>query len=319
MNFKRITASLLALLVIVGMVAGGAIAAFDTETSTTATTSDVSGASNTVTAYWGNSSQTLYTEIQNSSTSNLTLELSPAQAGVDYVAYSNASPVETDATNGHYAWNVSYDELDVPRDADGGTYNLTVVNDSGGVVEETEVTFQTDASANQDSVVAVTDGAGTDAAALSNLVADRLTIENKADNGFWSGFGIWGSDNGTDVATFSAYTTVNSSSSDVTVKLANQSTADAYAAAAEDYEDGEWIKGMTVYVDGEPKKVYKGSTPDGENSSAVYSKSSDTLTVSLDQNKTIRTVSVRSTAGEKFGFWELQEAFGWGQAFSLWA
>lgn len=317
MNHNRFTAPLMALMLLVTAVAGAGVAAaaFDTETTTTTTTSDVSGASNTLTIDWGNSSEPIYVETDGvtDAGSDLTLELSPAQKGVDYVAYSNGSAETVDATNGHFAWTITHDEIsEIPRDANGGLYNLTVRNaTSGAVVEQTEVDLQTAAGASDDAYLAVTDDAN---GAMTNLVSDRLTLESK-DSGFFSGLAFWSSDNSStpQVATWSGYTTVNGTASDVVVDLENSSTADAYSSAASDYEDGEWIRGTTMWINGVPHKVYLNEVPDDANgTTVVYSDSSDRITSDLagSEYENVQTVSLRATAGSGYGFGEVWSNFG---------
>jgi hypothetical protein len=321
MHGKRYTAAITALLLLFAAV-GGAVAAFDTETTDTSTTSDVSGATNTVTADWLNASESLYVETDGvADPANVSLELSPAEKGVDYVAYTNASPDVTNSTAGHAAFNVSYDELDIPRDADGATYNLTVRNESGDAVEQTEVTFQSADGANEDSVIAVTDDAGTVGSANIPLVADRLELEDKSGGLFsMSTLAFWSSssdDSDTpQIATWSGYTTTNSSASEIRVDLENASTSDAYADAAGDAESGDWVRGMTMWVNGVPQKVYYGSAPDDVDENAttvVYKESSDSLVIDTGENlDTSRTVNIRSTAGSGYGGGEIISNFGWG-------
>jgi hypothetical protein len=258
-------------------------------------------------------------DAENASTSNLTLELTPAEAGVDYLAYTNSSPDTVDGTNGHYSFEVSYDELDtLPRDSNGAQYNATIVDDSGNVVVETEVTFNTAANASEDAYMAVTGDANSDGAALTNLVADTTEFET-TDSGFFDGLASmvsFGSestnDSAPDVATFSGFTTVNGSNSDVIVQLTNESTQDAYANEAAAYEDGEWIKGMTATLNGVPYRVYKDSAPSDANGTVVvYDSSADQLEISLGEEfERTSTVSIRSSGGSGYGFGALWSNFG---------
>jgi uncharacterized protein YxeA len=323
---NRKIAVLMTVLVALAGAAGAATAAdWDTETTDTTTTSDWSGTSNTATADWGNASDSVYLETDGAANENLTLELTPAEAGVDYVAYTNSSPDTVDDTNGHYSFAVSYGELDtLPRDSSGATYNATIYNDSGGVVADTQVTFNTAANASEDAYMAVTADANSDGAALTNLVADTTEFEENS-GGVFSGLAsmfTFGSedtnDSAPDVATFSGFTTVNGSNSDVIVQLTNESTQDAYANEAADYEDGDWIKGMTATVNGVPFKVYKNSAPDGVNGTVVvYNADADQLEISLGEEfDRTSTVSIRSSGGSGYGFGALWSNFGVQAAFS---
>lgn len=313
-NTKRIAAVLASVLLLSAAAGAAAAVSFDSETTTTSTQSDVSGSSTTVTAHWGNSSDALYVETDGATTSDLKLELTPAQSGVDYVAYSNTTPDTVNDSNGHYAFNVTYAELDdIPRAYSGATYNLTVYNASNDTaILETEVTFSTASGASENAHMAVTDDAGTDGAAKTDLVADRLTLE-AADEGILGALSM--DDNETQIATWSGYTTVNGTDSDVVIHLANSSTADAYSEAATDYESGEWIQESTIWINGVPHKVYKGEVPDDVESSettVVYDSSADTVTADLngDEYENVQTVSVRSTANKGYGFGELWSNFG---------
>lgn len=311
MNHKRIAAPLMALLLLVTAVAGGAAAAsFDSETTTTTTESDISGTSTSVDFYPGNSSKSIYVETDGASTSNLTLELSPAQEGVDMVAYSNDSAATEDATNGHYSWTVTHDELsDLPRTADGGVYTAEVVADNGTVVSSTELDLQT--VDDQDAFLAVA-SAGSDGA-MTSLVSDELTLESQ-DAGFLGG--LFGSES-TDIATWSGYTEVNGSQSDVSVLLENGTTADAYSSTSADAEDGEWIRGSTMWVNGMPHKVYKNEAPEGANgTTVVYDNSTEQVDMNLgEEYDDTQTLSLRATAGDGYGFGEVWSNFGVGDAF----
>jgi len=327
---NRKIAVVMALLVAVSGVAGiGAAAAgtWDTETTDTGTESDWSGTTNTETADWGNASESIYLETDGAENENLTLELTPAQAGIDYVAYTNSSPDVVDDVNGHYSFEVSYGELsDLARDADGAEYNATIYNESGDVVDETEVTFNTAEGANEDAYMVVSDSSGSDAAALTNLVADTAEFES-TDDGFFSGLaGVFSfgssSENESDapdVATVSGFTTINGTNSDVYVSLENESTQGAYANAAEDSEDGEWIRSMTVYVNGVPQKVYMNEAPDGVNgTTVVYDANADQLKISPgEEYESISQLSIRSSAGDGYGFGETWTNFGVWDAFGL--
>jgi hypothetical protein len=325
MKLTKLTTSLVALMLLTAAVSGAAAAAsFDDESTTTTTTSDVSGASTTVTFYPGNSSKTLFVETDGATSStadNLTLELTPVQSGVNYTVYENTSADTLDATNGHYSFNVSHDELsDVPRDYQGGTYTLTVENSSQEILS-TEVTLSTASDASEDAYVAVVDE-GSDGA-MTSAVSDQLSIKTK-DAGLFSlsalSFGsLSGDDNSTDssesnISTWSAYTTVNGTNSDVIVTLANSSASESYQSVASDYEDGDWMLESTMTVNGVPHKVYKGSAPDSVNgTTVVYKESSDTVEIDLkgDTYEDVRTVNLRATAGSGYGFDGLWSNFGY--------
>lgn len=308
--------AIFAVLLMLGSMIGGAAAAvaWDTETTTTTTTSDISGTSNTVTYYAGNSGQSVYSEVTSAqSGTNYTLQVSPAQSGVDYIAYENASAATP--ASGHRAWNVSHAELDIPRDINGGTYNVTVINESDGSKElTTEVTLSTaDSVENPKAVMALTEQTTDDGAAMTHLVADRLELSSKSP-GWGAEIVSLGGANETTVATWSGYTTVNGTNTPVEVRLANSSSAEAYADAAESYDDGDWIRESTIFINGVPHKVYKNQAPEDHNGTAVvYNQNADKLEISTAgaEYENVSTLQLRGAAGEKYGFGELWSNFGW--------
>jgi hypothetical protein len=326
---NRKIAVLMALFVAISGMAGAAAAAsWDTETADTTSESDWSGASNTVTADWGNASESVYLETDGASSSNLTLELTPATNGLDYVAYSNSSPDTVDDANGHYSFEVSYGELEeLPRDTDGATYNATIYNSSGNVVDETEVTFNTAANASGDAYMIVADSSGTDEAALTNVLADTAEFDSSS-GGLFSGLAgmlSFGSEStndseAPDVATVSGFTTINGTNSDVYLSLENESTQGAYANAADDHEDGEWITSMTMFANGVPQKVYKNEAPDDANgTTVVYDADADQLKISPDEEyESISQLSIRSSGGDGYGFGATASNFGIFDAFGTW-
>lgn len=327
-SIRKVLTALVALTVLTTAVGGVmAAATWDSETTTTSTQSDVTGSTTSIDVYYGDSSNATYFEVDGASTSNLTLEITPAENGVDYLVYQNKTPDTVNSANGHYAWNVSHDELaDAPRDVDGASYDVRVINQSSGneVLNSTGVTFN-QANSDAKAVMVVTNATTDDAAAMTNLVADRLTISEK-DGGL---FGVKASDlnpfsseeNASDsVATWSGYTTVDGTNTTVEVVMDNSSAADAYDAAAEDTESGEWMTGATLFVNGIPHKVYDSSAPDdADGTTVVYDPDSDTLSVDTEGEdyQDVRTLSLRGTGNEGYKFGELVSNFGYGAAFDV--
>lgn len=333
---SRFASLALALLLVVSSMGLGAAIAWDDETTNTPTTSDVTTTSTTEQYYPGNDSHALYVEVTGANTSNLTLELSPA--GLDYVAYANASADETDATNGHYAWNVSHAELDdLPRDVEGGEYDVVVRNDSGDELLSQTVTFDQQAQNDKTSAIIAVIGGDSSTLSTTNLVADRLEISSKETGLFGYNVASFWSDNPDEinVSTWSGSTVVDGANTSVAVNLENSTAADSYDAAAEDLDDGEWMTTSTVFVDGIPLKVYKNEhdpeeddstfsfgEDDSENESyAVYDVDADSLEIHTNGEDFAdsRTLSVRGGAGEGYDFGELWSNFGVTSALgSLW-
>lgn len=305
---------------LVASVAGGAAAAiaWDTETTSTSTTSDFDGTTTSLTVYHGDATNSTYFEVDGATTSNLTLQLTPAENGVDYVAYSNDTVDTENSSAGHYSWTVTHDELDdIPRDVEGGEYHVQVLNDTGSVLLN-DTTTLTNGNATPKAVMVVTEQATNDGAAMTNLVADRLSVKDK-DVGFFAGLSLPFSSSDENestpkVTTWSGYTTVNGSETVVDVRMDNTSTADSYDEAAADVESGEWMTDSTIFVNGVPHKVYKGEAPSDLNgTSVVYTPSSNTLTIdtSGEDYQDVRTLQLRGAAGESYGFGEMWSNFGY--------
>lgn len=312
----RKTLAVLVAITVLASGAGAAAIAWDTETTNTATTSDISGATTTVTFHPTDNTKTIYAEVSGASTANLTLELSPATAGVDHVAYSNATPDTEDATNGHYSFTISHDELaEVPRESTGATYNVSIINeDTDAEVLTTEIVLNSDGVNEQRAIISVADdSADGDASALTPLVADRLDLETESA-GWANTLNVFSDANDTDVATWSGYTTVNGTNSTVTVKMDNSTAASAYDAAAEDRDDGEALKLSTVSINGIPHLVYNDEEPEDYPTDATlvtYDDTNDELTIELgDEYENVSTVNVRSTGGAGYSFSEAWSNFG---------
>ncbi|WP_255149778.1 hypothetical protein [Halorarius halobius] len=321
-KIRRVLAALAVAMLLTSAVGAGAAAiAWDTSgTDATTTTSDVDTTTTSIDVYYGDSGNSTWFEVKNATTDNLTLRITPAQDGVDYVVYENTSAETTDATNGHYAFNVSHDELgDAPRDVDGASYDVQVINQTSGdeVLNATGVTFS-NAGDDPKAVMIVTDETTENGAAMTSLVADRLTIEEK-ESGFLgvssSDLAFWSDDeNDSDsVATWSGYTTVDGTNTTVDVVMDNSSAADAYDAAADSTESGEWMTGATIFVNGIPHKVYDTEAPeDAEGTTVVYNPDSDTLTVnpSGEDYEEVRTLNIRGTGNSGYAFGTMWSAFG---------
>lgn len=311
-KLRQICAVFAALILLTSAVGGAAAIAWDTETTNTTTTSDVDGTTTSLDVYHGNSTKTTHFEVSGASTSNLTLRMSPAADGVDYVAYSNSSADELDATNGHYGWDVSHDELaDLPRSVSGGEYDVEIINEDNGneVLNATTITFN-QANSDKKAIMVLTQDTTDNGAAMTHLVADRLEHSEESAGFLASLSGA----NDTTTATWSGYTTVDGDNTTVDVRMENSTTADAYSSAASDYDDGDWIRESTIFLNGIPHKVYKNEAPsDAEGTTVVYKSSSDKLVVSPsgEHYQDVRTLQMRGAAGQSYGFGELWSNFGY--------
>ena len=317
-DLSKFGALVAALLLLTSAVGGAAAIAWDTETTNTTTTSDVDGSTTSLDVYHGDSTNATYFEVSGASTENLTLEITPAEDGVDYVAYANSSAATEDATNGHYSWNVSHDELeDLPRDVDGETYDVVIRNSSNDneVLNATSITVN---NGNQDpkAVMVLTNDTTESAAAKTPLVADRLEISSESPGLLsLSTVDPFSNESETTIASWDGYTTVNGSNTTVEVHMDNSSSADAYSSAAEEYQDGEWVQESTVWINGIPHKVYLNQVPDDvsdDETTVVYDSSADELVIDMDgeEYQDVQTVQMRGGAGEAYAFGELWSNFG---------
>lgn len=319
-SIRKILAAVVSLAVLTMAVGAGAAAiAWDTETTSTATTSDVDGTTTSIDVYYGDSGNSTYFEVDGATTSNLTLRITPSQDGVDYLVYENTTADTVNASAGHYAFNVSHNELaDAPRDVDGASYDVQIINQSSGseVLNATGVTFN-QTQADKKAVMVVTNDTTDNGAAMTPLVADRLTIEEK-DGGITSTLAFWSDENATNKATWSGYTTIDGDNTTVDVRMDNSSAADAYDAAAEDTESGEWITDSTIWVNGVPHKVFDSEAPDNaEGTTVVYDADTDTLAVTPGEElQDTRTVNIRGTGNSGYALGELVSNFGFGAAAS---
>lgn len=325
-NFRKMGALLTALVLLLSAVGGAAaVAAWDTETTATTTTSDVSGASTTVQWYPGNTTENVYVEVSGAANSDLRLEIRNGATAIDSAYYQNATPDTEDATNGHYSWTVTHAELrsSLPSDYTGGTYDIVVTNaTSDELLLESELVLSNQ-DANTTARIFVENASTTSDAVGNALIADSLEVESEEPGRVRA---LLGAENDT-TATFRDDVTVDGSNTTVEYVLRDSQTADAMDTAAESREDGEWIYGAQFVVssssfDSKYTKVYKSEAPeDPESTYMVYSPSSDTLTLHTEEEdfSTAKQLSVRGVAGEGYSFGDAFDAFGTFDALRMWA
>lgn len=302
--------------------AGAAAIAWDDETGNTATTSDVAGnTGQTVGINYGSADNFTYFETDGASTGNLTLKIMPGADDVDYVVYKNTTAETVDAGAGHYAFNVSGDELsDAPRDVEGATYDVEIINQSSGnvVLSSDDVTINANSS-NDQAVMAVAATSNNDGA-LTPLVADSVELEDKS--GMWglSSFNPLGnSSDDVKVSTWSGYTTIDGANSSARFLLTNSSTSESYSDVASNYDDGDWMVETTLIANGQAFQVYKNEAPDSvgdDESYAVYDADADEIVLETesDHYEDVRQLQVRGTASKGYGFSGIVSNFGLGAA-----
>jgi hypothetical protein len=319
---KLFAVSAVVALLVSTMGAGAAAIVWDSETTTTATESDVAGnTGQSLAITYGNASNYTYFETDGASTGNLTLKITPGPDDVDYVVYKNTTAETVNASNGHYAFNVSGDELeDAARDVDGATYDVAIINQSSGktVLESDDV--EVTASADNDKAVMALAESPNNAGALTPLVADSVDLEDKSAGWFGSlaSYNPLSNSSSSDVqiSRWSGYTTVDGTNTTVEVLLSNASTSSSYSDVAEGYDDGDWMMETTVYLNGVPHKVYKNQAPDSvadDETTVVYKSSSDKLVMDPagDHYDGVRQLQIRGTSQEGYGFGTLWSSFGW--------
>lgn len=309
MRFGKLAVALMVLLSAIG---GAAAITFDTETTTTTTQSDISGTSTTATWYTANSSERLWIETDNANSSALRVEFSSAGA----TFYTNSTVETLDATNGHYAFNLSHAELaeELPSAWDNSTYQVKIYNSTTDAeLLSTELTLS---KADSDDVRVFVAGASENSSAQGNsLLAHNLDVQTDEPGFIMS---LLGGENQT-TSTFEDSVMINGSSSAVSYVLDETATADAMDAAAESREDGEWIYGAQFVAEGDDSgihymKIYKNEAPDSVDSDelyAVYDTTSSELQINSGSTFADDTeLDVTGVVGESYSFTEVYQNFG---------
>lgn len=315
---RQFGAALVALLMLTSLVGAAAAASWDTEGTNTATTSDVSGASSSATWYAGSTEETEYYEVQGAGTDNLTLEIRNGASELNTTYYTNSSAETTDATNGHYAWNITHAELrsELPSDYQGGTYTVAVVNDSTG---DDIVTHQRTLNFNSSKTTAriMVENASRSADAIGNsLVADSLEVSTEET---WWGFGA-----DKNVSTYRDDVQVDGDNTTVEMEFKDSSARESMEAAAAGHEDGEWIYGAQFTVsssttDTKLAKVYLNEAPSEPGDTyAVYDNSSKRITFHSTEFSDAEELHIRGVANEGYSFGDLWSNFGAQDAFTSW-
>lgn len=315
-KIRKIGAALVAVLLFTSMVGGAAALQWDTETTNTTTTSDVSGASNSIVWYADSETETVYFEVSGATTSELRLDISNGADGINSTYLSDANPTEEDATNGHYSWNISHATLrsELPSSYTGGTYDVEVINTSGTeeVVEESsEITLTFDSTQTTARVFVEDSSSGVESVG-NDLVADSMDVETEET---W-----WGLGENRTTATYRDDVAIDGNNTTVQVAFKNSSAADAMSAAAEGYDNGEWVHGAQFVVsssttDAKLSKVYLNEAPsETPDTYAVYDNSSKELTLHSTEFDDAQELHIRGVANQGYSFGDLFNAYGIGDA-----
>lgn len=311
-RLQRFGAVLFAVLLLTSVMGAAAAATWDTETTSTSTTSDVSGASNTLTWYAGNETETVYFEVDGAGTSDLTLELSNGADAIDTVYYENATADTENSSAGHYSWTVTHAELseELPSHYSSSTYEVEVINNTdGSVVTNTSLTLAWDGTETTARVAVANDSRSVDSIG-DDLSADSLEVENQST---WFGFGAEKT-----TSTYRDDVAVDGNNTTVQMDLMDPDAADSMSSAAEGHDDGERIYDARFVVSSSTAEaqlapVYKNEAPSDPptDTYVVYDTSKDRLeltTASAFDDAT--TLHVTGVAGEGYSFGEALSAFG---------
>jgi len=286
-----------------------AATSFDGETTNTGTESDVTTADGTLTLHPGNDSESTWVEVQSDS-GDVELVIEPAQQGLDTEIYSNSSAETTNDTEGHYAWNVTHDELeDIPRDTDGADVVFKVYEN--GEVNATSGTYTLDQSHldSPKAVMWVTDNSGTDNATQTDMIADSLS--NETEERFLR------SDK--TIHSYSSFINVHPNASETEIHLVNQSVRDNYDSQAESLDDGSLLRLQTMNVNSGPVLMYTAGVEDApETSYTTYDDAEGVVTLQHgDGLDDVEQLHVSSTVGESYDFGTALDHFDWRTAFNL--
>ena len=284
-----------------------ATAAVDTETTNTTTTSDWTDET-TLEGFNASADNHSYVEVQfdgalDGEARLAVLDPSTAEKNNEMESvYTNSSAEETDATNNHYAWNISHDELSqVPVEASANNSVVVKVWDSGdksnatymdlylNTTDERTVLHYGDADAESEDSVEISEKYPR----LGNYFDryDVSTASIEQDN-----VGIAGKN-----------TTVS-------VVLANDSLQDAYTSSySDDADDGAFLPAMSFTANSGDifVPVYLNEKPDDmpdfldENAYAVYDNNANTLTVHPNDDEDLDSedeLDVSSTGNDGLGF-----------------
>lgn len=312
-NTIRFGAVLMALMLLISGVAGAAAAAsWDTETTNTTTTSDISGTSTTIQFDRGNSSKTIYVEVTNASSDNLTLEMTPADPELDTVVYENSTWATEDSTNGHYSVNFSHAELeDVPATADSGTFNVSVY-ENGTLEDSSELVLDQSQQDTPTAVMWVTDNSGTDAATSTDLVADTYDQESETS---WLFFD-------SSFQTYSSFIQIDPANASTTeIHLQNESVRSEMANETEGLESGDVVRSQKMFANSGPALMYYNEAPESANTNVTYltyDNSSDVVVVHHgDDLSSVNQLHVSATVGDGYDWGYAAENFGYGTAWDL--
>lgn len=299
---------------------GAAAVAWDNETTSSTTTSDVHANSASETFYPGNSTKKLYVETDGftGDPANLKLAVKPADEDLNGTTYASTTDwTATNSTAGHYAANLTHQQLaDVPRAYYGALVDVQVINTSSSsiVLEKENVKLGTSHKTSTTALIRVSNASGSSAVEDSNAVADELTVKKQTGIGAKVASILGGS---TTTATVSDSVAVDGANTTVQVMMADSETASAFDAAAKETSSGDWIVGAQMMANNQMLKVYnaKANVSSGQ-AYATYDPSSDTLTLHQNGDKDFSgtdSIAFKAVGGDGYDIGEMINA----EAFSV--
>lgn len=267
-SYTKLAALTMAVL-LVGAGAMGALAAkpsIDTETTNTASTSELTDGS-TIDISDGGINESDYHSVQytaDSANSSVEITLNGTDDEGGAVFYSNSSATVVDSASNTYKVSFSEEVLaDVPRAVNENvTLDLTITNNTEVENPDTTTIQIHLQNGDQRSVVYVSD------ADVSSDEDDDMVALNESNT--VAGIEIpYTADDYSKVSGLSR--DVNGSTTDVVVVYGNNSVADDYnSAVASDASEGDWLMMQGAAVGGTPVKKYHEAAPDSVDSSDTY-------------------------------------------------
>lgn len=304
----RVAALVMAVL-LVGAAGLGA-AAFDTETTDSSSTSDVTADSvDTITFDPENDTETLRVQTDNFSdnSTDLALRIYPEDTSTDTILYENTSdPVTVDETAGQYAFIENHSDLSsLPIGYETGDYGVEVVDESDGtIVAEGNMTLDKSAADDNSARIMVSDAN----LSSSALVPDSYEL-TAAESGFLSSLNYFANDSDSDTANIDAHSNIAGSGSTLALDIEDSGTQDSIdAAIPSDAESGDWLAQIHVASNLNWAPVYYDSAPDSVDSDdtyAVYDSTAEEIEVHHgDEFENVEVTSVKMTTNEDLGLFE---------------
>jgi len=293
MRSKLKRAGIVALVALLAVGAASGAVTFDSETTNTATTSDVTSTSSAV-AY--NESGTVYFEFETQGTEsgfNITdpeteKELVNRTVSDDSVDQTYSDKTTSPST---YYWetNVSQSKWSsIEMDpGENKTLSAYIIND----------TRAANPTVHMVNMTIMNDGKRT----YLRLEDDEVGSSGLADLGSEKTLGVqlpWNSD----TATIDQSVPVNGSGTTATIDVQNTTVAERLATSSEGASSGDWVPSTLATVDDEPVKVYADSAPDDVSGTyIVHDTSADKLEIHTGDDVDGSSIDVRIVANKGWG------------------